>query len=654
MTNAQQANIHVRLRTFVIMALAALATTLITMAHVPDSAYAESYADDPYTYEMYVLGSADLPTYSGCTTIIYFKTDHPEGISMNCSRGCWSVYGTNYADLDLDLPSSTTNVLFKVKNLRPYKVDGGFIAIVRFDEVGTHTISLQEYDTAACKFRDLATFQIRVEDYTTARDAWMDSVLATLAAQPDWSSLDPFGKMSALSDYLLDNFTYLDRTQNGANITLAKRATPFFVCLRWDSMTSPYMLCLFAKKIGGFDDIHDCYGDYPRGSDEWYMYHFLCRVTIGDDVRYYMACPDSGTSVITSYSMVDFTDTASFVHYDPGALRYIPKHATYIDGGAQGEAEDTAAKISSTAFETSDWAILATNKDFADAMSASGLAGALDAPILLTDPNYLPEATKTELRRLGVKNVYIIGGKGAIPGDIEGELASIGVTGTVERVYGEEYYDTSVKCANKIAEYDSRGERAIVAYGQNFQDALSISSFAYKFHIPILLQTTGETSADRGLTAEQIELLTTGTWAEARVYVPGGPGAVSTDSVEGVLGDLRGGERIYGQTGYDTSNALAEYFVENGLLSPEAVCIATGAEAAKGLDALAGAALAGKHDGVILLTSAQPAMEAENYTTIDNFLVNNATAVANCWVLGGTYVLPDAFRDKVARLLASA
>ena len=44
----------------------------------------------------------------------------------------------------------------------------------------------------------------------------------------------------------------------------AEPNTPFFVSYRWDSCTSPAALCDFAKLIGGFDDIHNCYGDYQR------------------------------------------------------------------------------------------------------------------------------------------------------------------------------------------------------------------------------------------------------------------------------------------------------------------------------------------------------------------------------------------------------
>lgn len=268
-----------------------------------------------YNYELYVLGSADLPAYTECDTIVYIKTNAPRDSFEFTATGSTSYLRANYPDLNLSSRLSWWDSL--------YKVDGGYVAIRNYSAAGTYTLKLTQSGDAS---KTLATYTLKVEDYEAARDAWMDSVLATLAAQPGWSSLDSFDKMSTLCWYLLDNFTYLDTTNNGEElITLAKRNTPFFKSLRWDSYISPAILCMFAEKIGGFDDIHDCYGDYARGTEMWQRYHFLCRVTIGDNVRYYNACPLVGTSEITSYSMVDYADTASFVHYDPGAIRTMGK-----------------------------------------------------------------------------------------------------------------------------------------------------------------------------------------------------------------------------------------------------------------------------------------------------------------------------------------
>ena len=330
------------------------------------------------------------------------------------------------------------------------------------------------------------------------------------------------------------------------------------------------------------------------------------------------------------------------------------------------QAYETSSKIAVEAFESCEWAIVARDDDFADAMSATGLAGVYDAPIVLTNRNELSDDTATTLKQLGVKNVYIIGGSGAVTKNMEEQLRTRAeITGTIERVSGHESYDTSVECAKKIAAkkkaLGQACDKAIIAYGQNFQDALSISSFAYAYGVPIFLETYGERSADRWLSNDAKAMLTTGDFATADVFVPGGSGAVSRESVEGVLGESRVGNRRLseGENGYDTSNYIAKWMTTNGpgdgttYLSAQTTCVASGALAPKGVDALAGAALAGKNKGVMLLTNYNTNYEARNKTTIDDFLTNNKTLVENAYILGGSAVTPPSVYDAVKELIGA-
>ncbi|NLG11159.1 MAG: hypothetical protein GX562_06485, partial [Coriobacteriaceae bacterium] len=60
----------------------------------------------------------------------------------------------------------------------------------------------------------------------------------------------------------------------------------------------------------------------------------------------------------------------------------------------------TSTLISFRTFISSSDIIIATGADFPDALAASGLAGLLDAPVLLTAPDYLPEVIAAEITRL--------------------------------------------------------------------------------------------------------------------------------------------------------------------------------------------------------------------------------------------------------------
>lgn len=91
----------------------------------------------------------------------------------------------------------------------------------------------------------------------------------------------------------------------------AEPNTPFFVSYRWDSCTSPAALCDFAKLIGGFDDIHNCYGDYQRGTEEWSRWHYVAKLTIGSETRNYAVCPMSPTGEVGETQMINLTDLSN-------------------------------------------------------------------------------------------------------------------------------------------------------------------------------------------------------------------------------------------------------------------------------------------------------------------------------------------------------
>ena len=113
------------------------------------------------------------------------------------------------------------------------------------------------------------------------------------------------------------------------------------------------------------------------------------------------------------------------------------------------DSAETAAAIAKEAFPegvSSGWVVIARDDDFADAMSATGLAGALDAPILLTNRNELSSVTAQTVKELGATQAYIIGGTGAIPADLESALKTQANCTVKARVAATDAWDTSVEC----------------------------------------------------------------------------------------------------------------------------------------------------------------------------------------------------------------
>ena len=362
----------------------------------------------------------------------------------------------------------------------------------------------------------------------------------------------------------------------------------------------------------------------------------------GADGRWYAA---SGSS----YAPADVPSGKADTYY---AVRSeIPGGGKLVDRIAGDYANQTSAMISSRTFPGgSDWVVLARDDDFADAMSATGLAGALNCPIILTGQYGLSSAAAAEIQRLGAKHAYVIGGWGAMPGDFERDLAELGCT-VEQRVFGEYAHDTSVECAKLIAQHGG-GADAIVAMGTNFQDALSISSFAYAYKLPIFLTVPW---GERGLPASAVDAVR---GMAGDIWVPGGPGAVPTSQVEGVF-EGRTFHRIYGYDGYETSNAIAHHMIESGLLSAESCVVACGAQGPKGTDALAGAALAGRAKAPVLLVNGNSALGGVDYTTVDAgasdgkeaFMKSESPSIAQVWVLGGAFVMPQETVDRISAVL---
>ena len=132
--------------------------------------------------------------------------------------------------------------------------------------------------------------------------------------------------------------------------------------------------------------------------------------------------------------------------------------------------------------------ILASGNDFPDALSASILSKKMNAPILLVNTtvnassdafNYL---YTHEARQRGT--VYIIGGTGVIGSDFETKLASMGYK-NAKRLGGTDRYDTNMFIVNEVNA--PQGTPVFIVSGDNFPDALSISSFSGSKQYPTLL-----------------------------------------------------------------------------------------------------------------------------------------------------------------------
>ncbi|WP_235585689.1 cell wall-binding repeat-containing protein [Serinicoccus chungangensis] len=180
---------------------------------------------------------------------------------------------------------------------------------------------------------------------------------------------------------------------------------------------------------------------------------------------------------------------------------------------------ETAALLAAE-FGEVDVAYVATGQTFPDALAASARAGSEGAPVLLVKSDGVPTATADALTELGVSEIVLVGGEGAVDETVEETLESYA---SVNRVSGRNRYGTAAALSADIAESDT----AYVASGQNWPDALAGSARAASEDTPLLLV---EPTAVPLETWDALEAL--GPWD---VEVLGGDGAIE----DTVLTELR-------------------------------------------------------------------------------------------------------------------
>ena len=199
--------------------------------------------------------------------------------------------------------------------------------------------------------------------------------------------------------------------------------------------------------------------------------------------------------------------------------------------------------VGDTRYETSsmianildyDEAVLVNGVAMADGLSASGLSGAIDGPVLLTEENNIPNSIRDRLK--SVNRVYIVGGTGVISSRVEEEINRMGVE-TI-RLGGIDRYATSKAVANKVRELSGSNKIFYVNGGGAYADAMSIAPVAAREKAPVII-TNGKTTD---------YLIESGT-----SYIIGGEGVMSS-----YFNSF--GERIGGVNRFDTNRKIIDRF----------------------------------------------------------------------------------------------
>ena len=209
---------------------------------------------------------------------------------------------------------------------------------------------------------------------------------------------------------------------------------------------------------------------------------------------------------------------------------------------------ETAIEISKS-WKTSQEAILVNSTAESDLLCATVLASQIDCPILLTDKNNINESTNNEIKRLNINKLYLIGGKDVIYETIEKELSKSNIK--IERICGEDRYETSISIANKVRELKKSNTAILVNGEYSVADAVSISPIAGDKNIPVIICKNNQVKLQKE-------------WMKnndiKNLYIIGGEDVINKTIEKELNIDNINIERIYGKDRYETNAKIIENF----------------------------------------------------------------------------------------------
>jgi len=146
----------------------------------------------------------------------------------------------------------------------------------------------------------------------------------------------------------------------------------------------------------------------------------------------------------------------------------------------------TGALVSSYAFPTgATTAFVATGANFPDALAGGPPAVGLQGPVLLVNHDEVPASVSTEMKRLHLSTIKVLGGSAAVSTAVEQELREYAPT--VVRLSGTNRYATAAAVSQHS--FAPGVATIFVATGTNFPDALAGGPVAGILGGPILLVT---------------------------------------------------------------------------------------------------------------------------------------------------------------------
>lgn len=365
----------------------------------------------------------------------------------------------------------------------------------------------------------------------------------------------------------------------------------------------------------------------------------LNAAEIAKDYKIWLANYTTNTTYEGEYEFWQYTQDASvegiYGTVDKSFWYVAPKTGTVIKNIAVNIKDTLADRISGkTRYETSfkiaetfkkelgvkqfDNVIVASGKNFADALAGSYLANVKKAPIIMTNGKNAQDVKdyiKNNLKSGGT--VYILGGTAAVPEGVGCGLKEY----KVKRLSGSTRYETNLEI---LKEARVTKQDILVCTGKNFADSLSGSAAKR----PILL-------VSGSLSEKQKAYLSS--LSGNKYYILGGEAAVSK-GIETAIKKYGTVRRIGGATRFETSVMIAETFFK----TPESLVLAYSNNFP---DGLCGGPLAMSKNAPLILTRTGKIQAAKDYA--------EAKKIHKGAVLGGDILIDDNSVGKILGKLSN-
>lgn len=308
---------------------------------------------------------------------------------------------------------------------------------------------------------------------------------------------------------------------------------------------------------------------------------------------------------------------------------------------------DTAIAIADRLASASDWnnggqfdsVVIASGDTWEDAIVGAPLAEYKKAPILLVDST--PDASGSQKTLAYIsehlttdKDIYILGGNVVVPTSFEEKLASMGYS-NIHRIGGKDAAETSLL----VAQQYPYNLYAVSFVGlDNFADALTCASDSAYWGWPTLIV------GSNGLTKDQLDFA-------SKFTAKGAVGAIANNAaLKAQFPGVNLGTA--GSSIYDTNGIMSKYHERDSILYV--------VQGEKFMDGLAGAVLAARHKGYMILTDPQTvkpetavALNDLAYEEHDPAWRGSSSFYPNLVVFGGPGAVSDNVITNIRQILAS-